>query len=323
MIRKTFSDRDEIIKLRKEVNELENQIRVLPKTTTVEDLTDREKRILKYLKKNPGVSKDAVVKTLTIENKGSRVTVFKAIKNLIDYSMISARKDKENSPVYKLYLNEDSVFLSVYQELEEFKDVFFDLIEKLRTKKPRLDVASNGNDVLYDLLLIYQHVLGVFLTYSFLKWPAIINDKSILNKIYVIILYRMIEIQTKLSLSFKLHTEMPIFDSGPTCGQAYSPLFQQFISHTFLLKPQYMMRILEDYRKSKMHQDIIPLLKIVWKIGFPIYRFTILDIDLLSQHINVLKDWRYAISYYLYRNKDNIHVDKEIWDMLGSPPTID
>src|SRR5689334_6299240 len=110
MIRRRVSDREEIEELRKELVECKKQLELLPNTKIEEDLTEREKRIIEFLKKNPDVSKEAVIKKLTEESIGSRVPVIKDIKNLQSYGVISARKDKGNSPAYKLRLNQDSVF---------------------------------------------------------------------------------------------------------------------------------------------------------------------------------------------------------------------
>jgi hypothetical protein len=328
MIRKRVSDKEEIVELQRKVNELEKQIAILPKSN--QDLSGREKVTLEYIEDHAGTTKQAVIEALTNDSKGSRVTILHAINSLKDYGMILARKDKPNSPAYKLYINEDSIFLSVYRELENFQNTFSILVERIKTELLKENGescsfdASHNSAVLYDLLLICHHVLGTYLTFSMLKWPAEIDDEMILTKINAIMIYRLAEIHTKLSKAFKVQRGMPVFDDGPTVGQVSNPILQEFIYHMFLLEPKIMVNILEDYKRYNMQQGVAPLLKIAWEIGFPIYPYTDLSIskDLLPHDMNRLKDWRYAIAYYLCRNKD-IHVDREIWNMLGSPSTTD
>jgi hypothetical protein len=197
------------------------------------------------------------------------------------------------------------------------------LIEKTTTTKLTKDnkswtiVADGGtyNDhvatILYDLLLIYHHILGIYLTYSVLKWPAEVNNKVLLNKIYAIIFYNMIEIQTKLSEVFRLQKGMPSF-SKARVGQVFNPMLQQLIQNTFLLEPENIVKILQDFRKQGMHQDIVPLLKIAWEIGFAIYPYTDPTIGLLSEQRDKLKDWKHAVEYYYLSKNKKIDLDKEI-----------
>jgi hypothetical protein len=325
MVRKRVSDKEEILELRKEVAELKRQIAVLPQTHA-EGLSEREKAVLECVDNNPGTSKQDVINKLTLESKGSRVTVHNAIRDLEGYGMIYARKDKPNSQIYRLYVNEDSIFLSVYRELENFKNAFFVLIEKTKMRLVKKNVPwifnkSNDSDAFYDLLLIYHHVLGIYLSYSVLKWPAEVIDQAILTKIYAIIIYQMVQIQTKMSESFRIQGKMPSFNHA-TYGQVLSPILQRFIDRMFLLQPRTIIKILDDYKRYKynIREEVVPVLKTVWEIGFPIYLYTDPYIDLLPQHRDKLRDWRLAVAYYLHRNKDKIHVDKEIWNMLGHPP---
>ena len=321
MIRKTFSDKDEINELKKDLIECRKQLELLPNTKIEGDFTDREKRITEYLKENSDVSKESVIKKLTEEGVGSRVTVIKAIKNLASYGVISARKDKGNSPAYKLHLNQNSDFISVYSELEELKNAFSNLIEKLGDTPITPTNTNTAGDPFYnttnatryyDLLFIYQHILGVYLTYSVLIWPNSVKDKLILNKIHAVMFYRMIEIQNKVTEVFKLQKGMPDLNDA-TFGQVSNPILQEFINTMFFLRPQKVAEIIKDYgvtsikksdltkEKEGVKKDIALLLEVVWKIGFPIYLYLDPNIwsDFLPEDIDKLKDWKYAMTNYL------------------------
>ncbi len=238
--------------------------------------------------------------------------------------MIYARKDKPNSQIYKLYVNEDSTFLSVYRELEIFENAFSALIEETKIRFVKENESwpfskSKSSDVFSDLLLIYHHVLGIYLTYSMLKWPAEVNDEAMLTKIYAIVIYKMLQIQIKLSKSFKVPRVMRNF-KPITFGQVFSPIMQEFSQHMFLLQPKLMVKIMNDFRMYKMREEIVPILKTVWEIGFPICLYTDLKTGWLPHDEDKFRDWSFAVGNYLYKNKNKIHVDKEVWDMLGPLP---
>jgi hypothetical protein len=263
----------------------------------------------------------------SVSVSASVLNIRKAIENLERYVMIHARKDKPNSQIYKLYINEDSIFLTLYRELENFKNAFFILIDRIITKfikdNETLQTSiSEDSDLLYDLLLIYHHILGIYLIYSMLKWSTELNDESILTKIYAIIIYRMVEIQQKLSEAFRIKGRMPSFDRA-TVGDVFNPILQEFIHRMFLLEPSAIIKILDDYKKYNLDYEVLPLVAIAWEIGFPIYPYTDLSIELLPEDRNKLKDWRHAVAYYLFKNKNKIQVSDEIWNMLGSPPKSD
>ena len=78
------------------------------------------------------------------------------------------------------------------------------------------------------------------------KWPTQIHDVVIQNKLYAIVIYRIVEIQSKLSEIFKESGTMPDF-RGATVGEVFSPILQAFIHHIFLLTPKTIVNILEDY----------------------------------------------------------------------------
>jgi predicted transcriptional regulator len=330
--RKSPSDKEEIKRLRKilvekdsTILELKKQLATLPQVR-VDDLTQREKMVLSHLRENPGVSKEWLIKKIDAESMGSRVTIVNAINNLIKFGIISASKDKLNSQIYRLYLNENSVFLKVYLELDKLKEAFFKLIEKLKDSN---NVKAISDHCYYDMFFIYQHVFNVYTTYSVLKWPNEIEDKLILNKIYAIVFYRMIEIQNKMYEVFNLQNGMPDLTEA-TAGQVCNPILRDSIFNAFLLRPEYIVRIikrLKSYninnnntnkkRKAIPNRDMISLLDIVWKIGFSMYLYTDLDIvrHFILEDIDKLKNFKYAVRYQLTKN--HIPVDKEVTDIIG------
>ena len=103
MVRKRYSDKDEIDQLRKENEELRRQVAILPKKP-IDDLHPREKRTLEYIEENPGTNKEKIISRLTEEGVGSRMTIRKAITSLAEYDLILQRKqkDKPNSQIWEM-----------------------------------------------------------------------------------------------------------------------------------------------------------------------------------------------------------------------------
>jgi uncharacterized membrane protein len=61
------------------------------------ELNEKEKKILEYVRKNPGVTKQGVVNHSSSSGLYSRKTVYKNLRTLTeDYKMIVVRKDKPN-----------------------------------------------------------------------------------------------------------------------------------------------------------------------------------------------------------------------------------
>jgi hypothetical protein len=316
-------DKERIAELEKQVAELTEQIEILPKHTNP-DFSRREKEVLSYIRRNPGTNKAQVVNALYEENLGSNVTIKKAIKNLEGYGLIRARKEKPNSQIYQLYINEDNSFLSIYTDLENFKNVLFKLLDKMKTtfKKDNESWFYNknrDNKMLSDILLMYHHVLGSYLIYSMLKWSAEIKDKATLTRIYAIAIYRMVEIQLRLSEVFHLESRLSTNFARVTIREAYSPILQEFVRRMFFLKPHTMIKILEDYKRHKLHDDVLPVLASAWEIGSPIYPLIDFDLNIaISRDEKKLRDWRYATASYLVEK--NIQVDEEMWKIIGRPP---
>lgn len=316
MVRKRYNDKDEIVELQREVEELKKQLAKLPKKG-IESLSIREKRVYEFIENHPGTNKQKIIKKLTDEGVGSRMTIIKAINNLEEYAAIKrAPKEKPNTQVYELYINQDSTFWSVYRELNSFKNVFFDLVKNIIDRSSQEKKRSEDRDLLYHLLLISNHVLGVYLSYFMLKWQKEIHEPLILNKLHAMVIYSMIEIQTKLSDAFKVSDTMPDFHYA-TNAQVSSPIPKKLIRRMFLLEPHTMLKILQDYRKHGLHREIAPVLAIAWEIGFPIYPYLNLNMYSPPRNKDVLKNWNHAMGYYLIKNK--VKADEEIWEIVGPP----
>jgi Fe2+ or Zn2+ uptake regulation protein len=316
MVRKYLSDKEEKDYLRRENEELKRQLAVISQTS-LDDLSAREKKVLKFIEDHPGTSKEKVIQQLTQEGAGSRMTILRALDNVEAYGLISARKEKQNSQTYKLYVNQDNTFLTVYNDLHIFGNIFSNIIEKITEKGLHKSDWLERNSLLYHLVLLCHHVLGVYLIYFMLKWQKEILDKEVLNKLYSIVVYRIIEIQSKLSETFKTSGRVPDF-SRASVGEVFSPILQSSIHHMFLLDPERIIEILEDYKKYDLHEEIMPLIDKTWKIGFPLYPFKELNLNVLSKDLDKFQNFRLAIAHA--SAKKNLKVSHQMWKILNHNP---
>jgi hypothetical protein len=209
---------EELDKLRKEILSLKSQIS-LPQTTTTKDLTRRERVVFEYISKYPGTIKERVIDSLVKDGEGSRVTILNTIKDLEKYGMIIIRKDKPNSQIHKLYVNNENVLIAVSQQLDNFKKNFFSLLDetqkKIRKKYPsrtalidkfptieKTGRVGEVTPILHEALIIYQQMIGTFIFHAILKLPRENKDNETFNRLNTIFFSNMIEIQKKISKVF-------------------------------------------------------------------------------------------------------------------------
>jgi hypothetical protein len=88
----------------------------------------RKLKVSKYVRDNPGISKEGVVKGMG--GDPSRITVLNILNELEKEDWIMARKDKPNSQIYKLFANDKNLLVSLDQELDELEKAFIQFSRK-------------------------------------------------------------------------------------------------------------------------------------------------------------------------------------------------
>lgn len=86
---------------------------------------DRRNCIIKYVKKYPECQKEDVIIHCSSIGEGSRVTLSKSIKELIDEGFLNEGKEKKNSKSFKLTVVDGNLLLTIPQDLQ---DIFSSLI---------------------------------------------------------------------------------------------------------------------------------------------------------------------------------------------------
>jgi len=306
MTRTFTNDKDEISYLRRKLNDTQNEINELKKQfgTSLSGIdfkgfSDRQQALIEYIRKRPGNSKEDAIRELTSSNQGSRVTIMKDIDLLTnEFHIILARKDKPNSMIYKLYINSESELLLLYEDLNKIKTLFFGLIEKIKNDPLKYNSKGKFNGPLErSIVLIYVHVLGIYIIFSILKWSKEIEDTTTLNKLYSLLFFNLLNIQKEISTSFKINVSIPF--KHATVGDIFSPLYRNLTHRFFILDQPQIIEILKEFNKYENLNEIHDLLRLVWKISFPIYRYHDLDTIVISPSpIDEFEDLEKALKYY-------------------------
>jgi hypothetical protein len=270
------------------------------------DLEERDWRVMRYIKDNPGTSKEGVVRGMN--GDPSRITVLKILDKLEQYELIISTKDKPNSQRLHLYINKEDVFVSVSQDLEEFKNTFFVLLDKTVERArhiPARDDKIGIFSMLYDdFLIFYYHILGLHITYGLRKWPNEIKDHETASRLYTVIFSRMLEIQTKI-FDIQNMISNEIYHDEIMYNRMNSRPQKQFIISPYLLTPKFMAEVTEKAEKYGLTIEAEAVLDISWKIG---YEILVPDRDLTRVVTQMkdkgipirLRDWRRIANFWRY-----------------------
>ena len=89
----------------------------------------RKDNIINFLKFHQGCSKEDVVRGVI--HIMSKKTVYRILKELIQYNIVRQQKEKPNSKNYRLFSNSKNYLLIVSDELSEFEKTYFELLNKI------------------------------------------------------------------------------------------------------------------------------------------------------------------------------------------------
>ena len=297
-----------------EIRELKQEKFSLP-TMEFDKLHNRDKTIANFIKKNPGSNRSDVYRNLknpSHEDKisgeekegcGTYNTIMKSIDRLIEYGIV--RREKINEQHHALFYNEKNTILQVYDELESIKNLFFTIIERITKNESQFNPNNEWpHPLLPEILLIYVHTLGMYIIYSLLKWSKEIDDITTLNLMYSLVFHEILAIQKLISQSFEIRVSIPF--KKATAGDLFSPLYHNLINRFFILNPEQITQIFLKFSKYENINEIQNLLKIVWKMSFPVYRYS--NVNLFfnpPSNVDELEDLGLAIKYYLDKNKVN------------------
>jgi hypothetical protein len=275
------------------------------------ELSGREKKILKYIEKNQGTTKEEVIKKNP--DLGSRMTIVKSINNLIEMRMLMIRPDDLNRHIQHLYPNNENVILALINDLESFKQVYFRLIDETGKKlkelwfkyRKKVDLGRHTKiwldmrRLLQALLMPYKNLALMYITSDLLLYRERPLDKKTLRNKFAIIGDSVIEIQTKLHESI-IHLFSNDFYEAvflePTAAFDFSNYGYvadySLYSIDSRLSREHLISFLRDYWAVRLGAYAEPVLDILWKISYPV----LINDVCMCDDPETLKDWRNVIS---------------------------
>lgn len=160
----------------------------------------RRKLLEEFVSNNPGCNKEQIIKNL--EDRISRVTVFKIIKEMRNDGILSVDRAKQNSRDRKLSINTDNILVSVSKELDDFKIYFSALLDKAKElcKPLHLDGIQ---DIYSQIISLFHELVDVCVRRALLIWPSKVKDVTVLNKLYVMVFSELVKIQLEIIKKFR------------------------------------------------------------------------------------------------------------------------
>lgn len=270
------------------------------------ELTERDWKVIKYIKENPGCSKEKVVKGMN--GDPSRITVLNILDKLEYENMIDPRKEKKNSQIYKLFINDDNAIIPIKQLFDDFKNSYFNLVDKSKGK-----IASKESDkrLINALSMLYEHFVGLCIFATFYTWPEKITKKEDLNKLSIIIFDNLKEMQSKLidiiSIGYVLRVKQMTRTSYP------------------MLHPSGLHSVVTSLRDYGLYdQESEKPIDLIWKITFDLLSDNFVndyfgpDLPRIKYYLGVndLKNWREVVEKFDFMRKLDRRKRIETQEML-------
>jgi hypothetical protein len=259
-----------------------------------------------FIGENQGCNAQDIVNGL--KKDLSRGPIFDTLRELRKEGAL--RDEKINRRDHRYFLNEDNLLVSIPAELDQFKDYYFNLIDEVnrrfdpkikdRDKKypehlrknnvddlewKTLDPVIKRSSILYSLLGLYQHLVGMYILQSLSLWHRKIKDRETITKLYTEVFNRFQEIQLKLTSELIVPAnEVGIYDV------AADSLFE--------LKKFTLDDIANNFYRIGVDKLAEPVIDSLWKISNKSIPFSLLSSHksrdlkvLIDRNNNKLRDW--------------------------------
>ena len=221
------------------------------------ELNEKEWQVLEYVKANPDQNKAQIADGMS--NHYSRIPILNALRTLEDYGMITVKK--ENRQFHRVVANDNNLLLRVSNDINDFKEMFFVLLNKIKYKpiKSFLVIRKRaklpeGHSLLSELYIIYHQFIRVFLFQAMTKWSKQeVLDKRTLARLYDTIFPIILSIQLKLS---------EVVDRIPsTSNEKIILRSNELISYDkTLLRPALMSMTVKTFASYGLAREVKPVL---------------------------------------------------------------
>lgn len=281
------------------------------------ELTEQERRILNYIQANPGSNKQALVDGL--KDIHSRNPIFKSIRNLVNCGMIIQRKDKTNRQTYNLFINSDSLVVTLVKDLDNYKRSFSKLLSYVTDIPDSVPLdLKKSLQMFFAAMLLRIHtcfVTSYFLTALF-RWPVLTADEETLNKLYAIFFSNIQQLQLTFVKAvpgwFGGKTDFKTISHSAVTHLGIQKLIEDMsqiahgISHKAQNDPKYHFLL----EQGGVGKELESVMDIIWKNSQEFLRF----VDPRGKGFKEkIKDWR-EIDKYRKPEIRNKNADvKELW----------
>jgi hypothetical protein len=275
-----FVEREKLNNIKKELDLLiENSLEAKPdaqkiiaqQTTSFLPKKSKEQRIFAYVKKNEGISKQKVADYFNDKSKNtetySRVPIFHGIENLVKYGMLTVKADEKNSQVHRLYINKQSVILSIQEDIKTMKDALLKLMyrsaEIYKDSERVLQESSNSTETViqsvefdidntFFIVQIFKHLVSIYAQYAIFEWPRQIKDQEVLSRLYLTVFQQLQEILSDIE-------RFVPFDATKQKRPRYLQAYLRFYPGEF-------KSLIFHSHKYNMNDEFNDLMDVVWKI---------------------------------------------------------
>lgn len=264
---------------------------------------ERRKLVMNFIRDNQGCKAQDIVDGL--KKNLSRAPIFDILGELVKEGAVT--DEKMNRRDHRYFLNDDNLLVSIPAELDQFKNYFFKLIDEVnrrfgtKTKEhdkkylehlrennvedlewKMLDPVRKRSRILFSLLGLYQHLVGMYILRSLSIWPKKIRNKETITKLYTEVFNRFQEIQLKLTSELFAPDEVGLYDIA--------------VDSLFTLKPFDLDEIANNFYRIGVDKQIEPVLDSLWEISNKSIPFDLLgppsrDLQMLIAGNGKLKDW--------------------------------
>ena len=162
-------------------------------------MSEKERTIFEFIKKNEGTSKENIVRYFF--NEYSRVTIFKIITSLEKKGFIHIKENESNRQTRCIIVNHENIVLKVSEEVEEFRNSLFQVLDNVdkHLKITMRETEIGNQSISKSLREIYEGFISIYYFRAMLQWSQNISDKQTLFHLYTVVMKNTIEIQKRIS----------------------------------------------------------------------------------------------------------------------------
>jgi predicted transcriptional regulator len=259
---------------------------------------EKDKQIVEYLKKNPGSTKEDIVKNL---NKYSRVTIFRAISRLLEKGVIITTYKNKRSRINHLYVNYKEAIFSLQEYLGVFQFAYSELIDEAITvissrvfeKRNLVERRMSCLGLFFKLIELYKFVCTIYITSDIFLWSRRPLDNDTLHNKFRHFFKMMKEMHYKL-------LEIPI-------RLRIDPEECEEIVCNLLCTSKYgcskvdLFNLLKYFEKYNLGKDLEPVVDALWALSYPALPLIDLSYKEYQKNGN-LRDWR-----DLFKNSESLY----------------